>query len=267
MMIALLLVASLATPQECAHIGPLYWEIGDANGTLEYGLHGSGVHSESILPAGFATSWLFAAYVAETRKVKAADEAALRMTSGYSGLAPKACLEARTVEECMGRAGELAEGDRGKPVYDAAHLQHWAVEHGLEHDAASRLAERMRGALGLPLEMRAPLPATGGFVSAAGYAAFLRKLLSGTLRLSAWLGKDPAGDVARSPAPRSWRWSYGHFVEDDGALSNPGASGFYPWISGKTYGLVARRSTSRQALLESVECGRALRRAFAAERK
>jgi hypothetical protein len=263
-MMALLLVASLATPQECLHIGPLYWEIGDAKGTLEYGIHGSAVHSESILPAEFATSWLFAAYVAQTRKPGRSDADALRMTSGYTGLDPRACLEARTVEECR---GALAESDRGKPVYDAAHLQHWAVEHGLRHDVASRLAERMRGALGIPLEMRTPLPATGGFVSASGYATFLRKLLTGKLRLSALLGKDAAGNVEQSPAPKSWRWSYGHFVEDDGTLSNPGGFGFYPWISGKTYGIVARRSTSRQAYLESVECGRALRRAFAAEHK
>jgi hypothetical protein len=261
------LAASFATPKECLHIGPLYWEIGDESGTLEYDIHGSTVHSESILPADFASSWLFAAYVAQTRKLDDAAKDALRMASGYTGMTRKACLFAKTVGECAGKAGGFDPSLRGKVVYDQAHLQHWAAANGLAKDTSARLGERLREALHARLEMHAPQPATGVFISATAYALFLRKLLHGDLALARLLGKDALGDVAAGPAPKSWRYSYGHFIEDDGALSSPGNFGFYPWIAGKTYGIVARRSASRQAFIESVACGRALREAYAAARK
>ena len=257
------LAASFATPVECLHIGPLYWEIGDQRGTIEYEIHGSTVHSESELPADFASSWLFAAYVVETRKLDQSDKDALRMASGYTGMTRKACLFAKTVGECARKAGSFHEGQRGKAVYDQAPLQEWAAAHGLANDTAERLGERIRDALHIPLEMRAPQPATGIFISATSYALFLRKLLEGKLALSRLLGKDALGDVQQSRAPKSWRYSYGHFVEDDGALSSPGNFGFYPWIAGKTYGIVARRSASRLAFVESLACGRALRKAYA----
>lgn len=257
------LAASFATPKECLHIGPLYWEIGDERGTLEYDIHGSTVHSESVLPADFASSWLFAAYVAQTRKLDEADKDALRMASGYAGMSRKACLFAKTVGECAHKAVSFDPLLRGKPVYDQAPLQEWAATHGLGNDTATRLGERLREALHVPLEVRAPQPATGVFISATSYALFLRKLLHRNLALSRLLGKDALGDVAGSRAPKSWRYSYGHFVEDDGTLSSPGNFGFYPWIARKTYGIVARRSASRLAFVESLACGRALREAYA----
>lgn len=263
MTVALLLAASFATPRECLHIGPLYWEIGDQRGTLEYDIHGSTVHSESVLPADFASSWLFAAYVVQTRKLDQTDKDALRMASGYSGMTRRACLFAKTAGECAQKAGSFDPQGRGKPVYDQAPLQRWAAANGLAHDTWAHLAERLRDALHVPLEAHAPQPATGVFISATSYALFLRKLLRGELALSRLLGKDALGDVQGSPAPKSWRYSYGHFVEDDGTLSSPGNFGFYPWIAGKTYGIVARRSASRLAFVESLACGRALREAYA----
>ncbi|HEY2029953.1 MAG TPA: hypothetical protein VGH20_12170 [Myxococcales bacterium] len=257
------LAASFATPRECMHIGPLYWEIGDQRGTIEYEIHGSAVHSESLLPADFASSWLFAAYVAQTRKLDQGDKDALRMASGYSGMTRKACLFAKTVGECAQKAGSFDPLERGKPVYDQAPLQKWAAANGLGKDTAARLGKRVGDALHIRLEMRAPQPATGVFISATAYALFLRKLLHGDLALSRLLAKDALGDVQGSRAPKSWRYSYGHFVEDDGTLSSPGNFGFYPWIAGKTYGIVARRSASRLAFVESLACGRALREAYA----
>ena len=139
---------------------------------------------------------------------------------------------------------------------------------GLGPASAEELGKKLSAALGVQLEMRIPQPAAGAAMSAIQYAAFLRKLLKKELKLSAYLGKDAVGeDTVYSPAPKTWRYSYGHFIEDDGAFSSPGAFGFYPWISGKTYGVVAGRSTNRLAYLEAVECGRALRRAFEAAHK
>jgi hypothetical protein len=267
-MIAALLIAAMATPQECTRIGPLYWEIGDAAGTREYGIHGSTVHSESVLPAEAATVWLFAAYVVQARPMKEADRDALRMTSGYTQMTKKGCDQTPTVASCMERAGGFVQADAGRFFYNGAHLQHWAAASGLGSATARQLERKLRAVLHLPLEMRLPQPAAGAWISASSYALFLRRLLKRQLKLAALLGKDPVGEEAvSSPAPKSWRYSYGHWLEDDGSYSSPGSFGFYPWISGKTYGVVARRSTSRQAYSESIECGRALRKAFAAEHR
>jgi len=266
-MIALLLVAAVATPQECLHIGPLYWEIGDAKGVLEHGFRGSTVSEKTVMPVASATKWLFAAYVAETRTLTQDDKDALRMISGYSEMRAKGCIFAPTVAACMERAGGVVPEHKGKFFYNGGHDQHLAVALGLGSASAKQLGAKMSAALGVSIEMRIPQPAGGAALSAAGYSLFLRKLLDKQLKLSALLGKDPVGeDAVYSPAPKSWRYSYGHWIEDDGSFSSPGAFGFYPWIQGSTYGVVASRSTSRQAYLEAAACGAALRKAFA-ERK
>jgi hypothetical protein len=266
-MIGWLLVAAMATPGECLHIGPLYWEIGDGKGTIEWGIHGSTVHAETVMPVASATKWLFAAYVAETRKLTQDDKDALRMISGYTEMRAKGCLFAPTVGSCMDRAGGVVPDNKGKFFYNGGHDQHLAVALGLGSATGKQLGAKMSAALGVPVEMRIPQPAGGAALSATGYSLFLRKLLNKRLKLSALLGKDPVGeDAVYSPAPKSWRYSYGHWIEDDGSYSSPGAFGFYPWIQGSTYGVVASRSTSRQAYLESAACGAALRKAFA-ERK
>ena len=67
---------------------------------------------------------------------------------------------------------------------------------------------------------------------------------------------------------RSWHYSLGHWVEDDpavgdGAFSSPGAFWFYPWIDqSKTYyGIVARKDHAGSAV-DSVNCGREIRKAW-----
>ena len=71
------------------------------------------------------------------------------------------------------------------------------------------------------------------------------------------------------PQTESSHFSLGHWVEDDprvgdGAFSDPGLLGFYPWIdAGKTYyGLVARASKTPGAHVGSMQCGRLIRRAW-----
>ena len=119
--------------------------------------------------------------------------------------------------------------------------------------------------------------------TAESYAHFLRRILSGALALGHHLGERavcthpgdcPTADL--SPVPEAWHYSYAHWVEDDpktgdGAFSSPGAFGFYPWIdrSKRFYGIVARESlegatgpAEQTPYWRSVECGRAIRRAF-----
>ena len=267
-MIDLLPVAAMATPQECLHVGPLYWEIGDAKGVLEHGLHGSTVNADSVIPVASATRWLFAAYVAETRKLTQDDKDALRMISGYTEMRAKGCIFAPTVQSCMDRGGGLNPANKGRFFYNGGHDQHLAVVLGLGPATAKQLGAKLSAALRVPIQMRVPQPAGGAALSATQYASFLRKLLKKELKLAALLGKDPVGeDALYSPAPKSWRYSYGHWIEDDGSFSSPGLFGFYPWIQGTTYGVVSSRSTSRQAWQESAACGAALRKAFSAEHK
>jgi hypothetical protein len=265
-MIAALLAVAVATPPACTRIGPLYWEIGDASGVLEHDVHGSTIGPDTVLPVAAATQWLFAAYVAESDKLHSQlARDSLRMISGYSQMQPKGCIFAPTVASCAARAGGLDPATQGKFDYNGGHDQHLAVVLGLGPATPAVLGEKLSAALHVPVAMQVPQPATGAMLSARQYAAFLRKLLKKELKLAALLGADAVGeDAVYTPAPKTWHYSYGHFVEDDGAYSSPGAFGFYPWISGKTYGVVAGRSTSRYAYREAAECGRALRRAFEA---
>jgi CubicO group peptidase (beta-lactamase class C family) len=124
-----------------------------------------------------------------------------------------------------------------------------------------------------------PQLAGGAHMSAADYAQFLRKIISGGLAIKEHLGEDPVCTLPGascptaiySPAsPYNWHYSWGHWIEDDssigddGAFSSPGAFGFYPWIdsSKQYYGILARRSDTIGAYKDSAMCGRLIRAAF-----
>ena len=51
---------------------------------------------------------------------------------------------------------------------------------------------------------------------------------------------------------------------DDGSFSSAGAYGFYSWSDATkhSYGIVARQERGREEYLESVLCGRLIRKAF-----
>lgn len=70
------------------------------------------------------------------------------------------------------------------------------------------------------------------------------------------------------PSSESWHYSIGHWVEDDpvvgdGAFSSAGSFGFYPWIDADktTYGVLARSESAGNGI-DSVDCGRLVRRAW-----
>jgi CubicO group peptidase (beta-lactamase class C family) len=138
----------------------------------------------------------------------------------------------------------------------------------------------------LNIAYTSPQLAAGAYMSAADYAQFLRKIISGGLAIKYHLGEDPVCTLpgtcptaVYSPAsPYNWHYSWGHWVEndssigDDGAFSSPGAFGFYPWIDSQKqyYGILARKVGSIdisngvvvQAYKQSVLCGRLIRAAF-----
>jgi hypothetical protein len=258
-MIALLAAAALALPSECSRLGPLYWEIGDANGVLASGSEGRGVDRDKVMPIASATKWLFGAFVFELRQGTLTDEDKrdLRMLSGYTQMRPVSCIFASTVGSCMSKSGGHDPKTDGEFHYNGGHFQHWAASNGFADDSAAQFGKKMQDLLGVPFEMRTPSPSGGGAMSAAQYATFLRRLMKGDYKLSASLGKDSVS------ADYGWRYSYAHWVEDDGALSSPGLFGFYPWIDGQTYGIVARHAFTGAAYIDSAKCGRALRQAFA----
>ncbi|MBB6252169.1 hypothetical protein [Nitrospirillum iridis] len=267
----------------CRDLGDFYWEIGDGTGPLVSGSRGVRYSANRPLQVASASKLVFAAYVVErTGGQLTADQLdALEMRSGYDNFNPLACFGARTVGACLDRRGngQLNADHRGRFSYNGGHDQHLATTLGLGDLDRYGLAAEMRRVLGpeLYLDFAAPRVAGGLKASPAAYGAFLRKVVSGRLRIHDMLGSHPICTqgpdcpAVQGPAlPQSWHYSLNHWVEDgaggDGAFSSPGMMGFYPWISADrgTYGLVAREVVAPRAYLASMACGQALRRAWTA---
>lgn len=282
---------------DCGAIRPFYWELGDAQGTLASGSvrrPGSTrtFTADSVLRLASASKWLYAAYVAERRSGALTDHdlRALTMRSGMVGFS--ACKAGQTVDACLAwkRNALFSAEAVDRFYYGGGHFQKHASDLGLGTLGASALATEWRAVLGhdLAIDMDLALPSGGAQASAATYARFLRKLLSGELALATWLGQGAvcadatstacgAGQVLKSPGPEGQTWHYGpgHWIEDDprtgdGAYSSGGAFGFYPWIdaSRSSYGIVAREAAkavdddSAAPGQRSARCGRLIRQAW-----
>lgn len=269
------------TDPACTALAPFYWEIGDAGGAVVSGALGTGVGADSALSIASASKLVFGAYVLERRAgaLTSADLEALRMRSGHVGFANLSCGLAATVQACadIGTNTALTPAEVGRFHYDGGHFQAWAVADGLGSLTDATLAAEYEQRLGsdLDLTFTSPQPAGGMRGTGALYARFLRKLLSGSLRMGAALGASPVctqpascATATYSPVPEAWHYSLGHWVEDapggDGAFSSPGAFGFYPWIDASRtwYGVLARQDATDGAYWASVLCGRLVRRAF-----
>src|SRR5262249_17977450 len=148
------------------------------------------------------------------------------------------CIGAKSVQACFDAAknSTLTPGEVGKFHYDGGHFQKYAIDLGLGSDDNAALATHMKSLLGTELAFTfgSPQPAGGVTTTAADYAAFLRKILAGSLAIHDHLGESPTctqpascPTATYSPAPAAWHYSYGHWVEDDaagdGAFSSPGA--------------------------------------------
>ena len=309
----------------CTALTPFYWEIGDKDGVLDSGTGGNGSgtppSSETPMAIASASKWIFAAYALERLDVSASNPLSkdevqeLNFTSGYDHLSDASCLLTTTVGGCLNASNALGglNSDRNNPdighfFYNGGHMQTMAVNSfGLGGDyinfvsSTPKLATDIETYVGqdLALDYSNPVLAGGADTTAATFGAFLRKILTGDLRMRDYLSADvvcthtnssdcpsalysPVNETAPGPvnnvSDEAWHYSVGHWIEDDpqvgdGAFSSPGADGFYPWIdAAKTYyGILARYVPIAQAnaapakqkpYVLSVYCGRAIRKAW-----
>jgi hypothetical protein len=300
------------TDPSCTVLGSgFYWEIGDASGATPIvsgtfaGDAGTAYTRTTEMKIASASKWLFGAYVVEQNAAllqQAANHTtpsdpglvtahqALTMGAGYVSFSYDLCAghaafdPTVTVDDCFHYVNnaQLTSADVGKFYYNGGHFQ-WFGDTvlGLGSKTSAELTTTYQGVLGseLSLGFASPDFAGGMSMSAADYAAFLRKVLSGGLAISQYLSYDPVCTLPAScptavysPAtPRAWHYAWAHWIEDDaargddGAFSSPGAFGFYPWIDRTItyYGVLARMDqTSPGAYIASVECGEDIRKAF-----
>lgn len=264
----------------CKKLGDFYWEIGDAKGVLASGAVGTKYSANSEMKIASASKLVWGAYYLEkigrNTQPKPDDMTYLTMRAGYTKLNPVKCLLSKTGDDCLnkGENGERVSADVGRFSYSGGHDQKLLQLLGLGRLNAAQLTSEVMGYIGreIPLSYSQAQPAGGMKGTPAAYGQFLRKILSGQLRMRDFLGygKVPTQgpNAGYSPAPWAWHYSINHWVEDDasgdGAFSSPGLMGFYPWISADktTYGIVAREKLSKTAYVESAVCGRKLRQAW-----
>jgi hypothetical protein len=286
----------------CVAARPFYWEIGDQHAALASGTEGAAVPTASTtLPISTASEWIFGAYLVQARqgKLSAADIEALTMRSGYSNLQYDRCVQrapktprAVTVRDCFHAAHLVGGGNSDfKPAqvdkffYNGGHFQQLAANDPRLADlSATALTGVIGGQLGTAsaFSYDSPEPDAGIRTTSGAYAGFLRRILSGQLLIRDQLGAEAVctnpgrcQTALSTPLPQTEnsRYSLGHWVEDDprvgdGAFSDPGLHGFYPWIdASKTYyGLVGRVSPAPGAHVVSMQCGRSIRKAWFAAR-
>ena len=270
----------------CNAIRPFYWEIGDSGGALVSGSVNSSSDptvyvASTWLSVASASKWVYSSYfVQRTGALSASDVKFLNFQSGYASPG-FSCEPGQTVQECVdfGSNGAYDAADDGAFSYSGAHMQKHASLNGLGAMNNAMLAAEIRGRLGneIDLAYSLPQPAGGVVTTADHYAAMLRKVLRGDLKMRDALGTHPVctnprtcANAAFAPTPpgESWHYSIGHWIEDDpdvgdGAFSSPGAFGFYPWIdrTKTSYGVVARGAAG--GAIASVYCGRLIRKAWA----
>lgn len=285
--------STAAQGNQCNLLGGFYWELGNANGVLGGStVPANGAYNRnSDMELASASKWAFGAFALEDLKAKGfagpstSQTQKLVMTSGYTRQNALTCLNATTVDQCLGTTGPVASRT-GAFYYDGQHLQKLLSDLGygsLTTGSMQTAYDNTLGAFGWTVaNVSASASLTG---SAADYAGFLTKIIKGELEMGARLGESAVCThtallanrcVARglprgqfSPVTEPWDYSYAHWVEKENgttvdAYSSPGLYGFYPWISANKayYGIVARKSNALNAYTNSVDCGRAIRKAF-----
>lgn len=309
----------------CTGLTPFYWEIGDQDGVLDSGTGGdnSGTppNSMTLMAIASASKWVFAAYALERLDTSASNPLTttevqeLNFTSGYDHMADSSCLLTTTVGGCLGASNPVGglnsdrhSADVGHFFYNGGHMQTLAVDTlhlGGDYinlvSGSPKLAADIQAYVGqdISLDYSNPSLAGGADTTAASYGAFLRKILSGDLRMKSYLSADvvcthtnstdcpsalysPVDQTGPGPvnnvSDEAWHYSLGHWIEDDptvgdGAFSSPGADGFYPWIDASVsyYGILARfvpiatanaAPAKQKPYVLSVYCGRAIRKAW-----
>jgi hypothetical protein len=283
----------------CTALTSFYWEVGNVSGALASGQVGSSPPSATTeMEIASASKWLYGMYVVEKLAGAAlsptADVPYLNFTSGYSNFGLPTCPGLNgTIDNCLeGDRGTIdaAEAAAATFHYNSGHMQKHASNLGLGNLTAAGLTTEVVNVLRLTdpkLSLNyydVQLAATVR-TNATTYASLLRRMLIDSnqpLRIAGLLGRDDYAtctltgrpcNAAYSPTSNDWRYSIGHWVEDDAAAvqagdvaySSAGAFGFYPWInqSRTIYGVLAREETGgKQEGFASAQCGKLIRRAY-----
>jgi hypothetical protein len=252
-----------------------YWEIGDRSGVLGSGRVGSAAPTAGApIDIASASKWLYGALALQARPIPTADDVRfLTMTSGFETFS--LCTRFQTVATCAaaGDNDRYTPADDGRFFYSGAHMQQHAVGNGLGPLTPAGLGPQVSRALGVTVAYGTPQLAGGAVIAPSEFGAFLRKLMRNELALAPFLGTfavctNPAtcATSANSPIPADWFYSLGHWVEDDGTFSSPGAFGFYPWISGdrSLYGIVVTEHGFAGNGWTAAQCGRQIRNSWRA---
>ena len=159
---------------------------------------------------------------------------------------------------------------------------------GLGSDYNGGLADEINTVLGIgsDFSFANPGPAGGMKSTTHNYTDFLQAILGGQLVIKSLLGTNAVAttgtDAIYTPAvytdsngnqvELNYHYSIGHWVEDatndpvgaDDAFSSAGAAGFYPWIDHdkQYYGVVARQKLDSSSYIDSVICGKLIRKAW-----
>lgn len=271
--------AVVARTPSCQNLKPFALEIGRAaraDFKMEFGLKAP--KEDQPLRIASATKWIGAAYFLEQSgsQLDETTTRGLRLLSGRVSF--NGCEREPTVERCfrLGRNSMVTNREIGFFNYGSGHFASLAMDFGLGPLNVKGLAQEVQRALGIPeIEFTAPNLAAGGLVTTRAYAQFLRKILEGKLRISAFLGADRVctlpGECASARSTvvqQNFGYSYGHWVErtprgsGDGVFSSVGMWGFYPWIHPllSNYGLISAQSTNPQAYLLALRCGAEIRK-------
>ncbi len=244
----------------CTDIRPFYWEIGDKTGPQAGASLTTArkvVTSSDKLSIASASKWLYSTYYVQKHVLSLEDIIFFTFVSGYTVFTT--CEQTDTVWSCPVR---FREADYGHFEYSGGHMQKHAQINGLGAMDNAALAAEIRSQLGVTIAYNQPQPAGGAVISASSYAAVLRKILNRQMVMWQMLGTNSVPAGLPAPPDQTWRYSIGHWVEEDGTFSSAGAFGFYPWIdASKTYyGVVAR--TALGGAHESIYCGQVIRKAW-----
>jgi hypothetical protein len=290
--------ATARSNRACTAAKPFYWEIGNQHAALASGTEGGPLPTaSSTLSISTASEWVFAAYVVQARggKLNESDIESLTMRSGYTNLQYERCVQRspvtqhrQTVNNCFhalhlvgGSNSDFRAAQVDKFFYNGGHSQQLAASDvRLGELTAPALSSVIGGMLGTATAFSYDTPSVDAGIrtTPSAYAGFLRRILSRQLLIYDRLGSSTVCTnpsrckmALSTPLPQTENshYSIGHWVEDDsqtgdGAFSDVGLLGFYPWIdaSKSYYGVLARASQAPGAHVVSMQCGRLIRKAW-----
>jgi hypothetical protein len=256
----------------------------------------------TVVDLASSSKWIFSTYVLQryngpppgTLGQEVVD--ALNMKRGHTNMIDLWCLGTPTVWDC----GTIFDNDVQNPAhvghfyYNSGHAQMAAVSPfhlNLSGKTNATLLVEINSYLGLgsSFAYSAPAMSSGMRSNSADYATFLQKIMNGTYVMSNYLNYQPvliypcdSGITGCTPfGTVNSHYSLNHLIEDDGggtftaftpnttiaagdgAYSDPGAYGYYPWISANKqyYGIVSTQGAVGN-YQNTVPCGREIRKAF-----